>query len=192
MSEPRKVTEVLERMAGGSPEAVGELFEMVYPELRLIARRQMRNERKGHTIQATELVHEVFLKLVGQTQCHWKGRAHFLAISAKAMRRVLVDHARARGRQKRGGSWQRVPMEEALTIGADTAIPVLLALDDAMNELAIREPQKARLVEMRFFGGLTFEECAAVLEISATTAARHWEYSQAWLYRHMKREESGA
>ena len=191
MSGPRQVTEVLQRVAGGSSEAVGELYDLVYPELRLIARRQMRNERPGHSLQATELVHEVFMKLAGQTHCQWKGRAHFLAVAAQAMRRILVDHARSRRRLKRGGGWEKVSLEEALAVGADSGSPVLLALDDALRQLETHEPQKAQLVEMRFFGGLTFEECAAVLDISATTAARHWEYAQAWLYRRMTSEPLG-
>jgi RNA polymerase sigma factor (TIGR02999 family) len=179
------VTEVLLRVAQGAQGASEELYTMLYDELRRMAQRQLRRERPNHTLQPTELVHEAYVRLIDMTRSPWKNRAHFFAIASRVMRRILVDHARSRGRQKRGGGWQRVPFEAALEVGTgDDPMPVL-ALDAALGRLAEKQPDKARVVEMHFFGGLTHEECAEVLGVSSRTVLRYWEYSKAWLYREM-------
>jgi len=183
MSQPATVTEVLDRVASGAPGAAERLFALVYDELRSIAGLHMRRERGDHTLQATALVHEAFLKMVDQTRCRFDGRAHFLAAASQAMRRILVDHARGKAREKRGGAWQKVGLEEALTVGSEEGSTTLLALDQALHKLEDAEPEAARVVELRFFGGLTADECAAALAISPRTAARQWAYAKAWLFR---------
>jgi RNA polymerase sigma factor (TIGR02999 family) len=187
MGDRDQVTEVLLRAADGSPAAVDRLFGLVYGELRKMARAYLRSERDNHTLQATELIHEAYLRMVDQTRCEWRSRAHFLAIAGMAMRRILIDHARRRGRQKRGGQIEKLSLDDALVLdlGSVESDTVLLALDSALNKLERSQPEMARVVEMRFFAGLTHEECAGVLEVSPRTVARQWEYAQAWLYREM-------
>jgi RNA polymerase sigma factor (TIGR02999 family) len=162
------------------------LFSRLYEDLRAIAEQRLRHERPDHTLQATALVHEAYLRLADQTRCRWQDRAHFLAVASQAMRRVLVDHARRHLRQKRGGDWRRVPLDEALTLGSPDGQETLLALDGALRRLEDAHPRSARIVEMRFFGGLGSEECAEVLGISTRTVARDWDFAQAWLYRAME------
>ena len=145
----------------------------------------MRRERSGHTLRPTDLVHEAYLRLADQTRCRWQDRAHFLAVASQAMRRILVDHARRRGSQKRGGGSVKIPLDEALVVGTEEANGMLLSLEQALTRLAERHPQAARVIEMRFFGGMTHDECACVLGFSTRTASRHWEFAQAWLYREM-------
>jgi RNA polymerase sigma factor (TIGR02999 family) len=171
--------------AEGSAAASEQLYGLLYEELRRMAGRHLRRERKDHTLQPTELVNEAYLRLVDQTRCQWKNRTHFLAIASRAMRRILVDHARDRVCLKRGGGWKKVPLDEALGVGTADDPARILTLDIALGKLAAREPDKARVVEMHFFGGLTHEECAQVLGVSSRTVIRHWEYAQAWLYREM-------
>lgn len=185
MSEPDDVTKVLLLASAGSPGAAERLYALLYEELRAIAARHMSRERPDHTLQATELVHEAYVRLVDGTRCEWKDRTHFLAVASRAMRRILVDHARARSSGKRWGGLKKVPLDDAVAIGSDDASATVLALDMALEKLARSQPEKARVVEMHFFGGLTHEECAGVLGISPRTVARYWEYAQAWLYREM-------
>lgn len=185
MSHPGDATQVLLEASQRIPGSFDRLFALLYDDLRLVALGRMQHENPGHTLQATALVHEAYVRLVDQSRCEWRDRAHFLAVASQAMRRALVDHARHRTREKRGGAWDRVPFEEALTIGSPHSEPALLALDDSMRRLQAAHPGKEKLVEMRFFGGLTHEECADVLSLSTKTVARHLDFAQTWLYRDM-------
>lgn len=150
-----------------------------------MADRELRRERPDHTLQPTELVHEVFFRLVDQTRCRVEDRKHFLGLACRAMRQVLIDHARRRGRSKRGGGWGRVPLEN-LTLPADRDDDTtIMALNQALERLMARHPDKARIVDMHFFAGFKLEECAEILGISLRTASRHWAFAQAWLAREM-------
>ncbi len=169
-------------------EAVRQLMPLVYDELRALAEKHLRSENAGHTLQPTALVHEVFMRLVEQSRVNWKGRAHFLAVSAQAMRRILVDHARARGRVKRGGEWRRVVLDELL------APPKLrevdsVALNDALETLATLDEQQARIVELRFFGGMSVAEVAHVLGVSKRKIEGDWTHAKAWLRAELSPEE---
>jgi RNA polymerase sigma factor (TIGR02999 family) len=158
---------------------------MVEGELRQIARRCMRGERAGHSLQATALVNEAYLRLIDAQHVKWQDRSHFLAMSARLMRRILVDHARARGYQKRGGGAQRVTFVESLG-GSDERPHDLIALDEALEALAQVNERKAQVVELRFFGGLTVEETAHVLDVSTDTVLRDWKLARAWLLRELR------
>jgi RNA polymerase sigma factor (TIGR02999 family) len=185
MHDSTDITSVLLEVSGGSPRAADRLFSLLYDELRGRAEHLLRRERPDHTLRSTDLVHEAYLHLADQTRCQWQDRAHFLAVASMAMRRILVDHARRRGSQKRGAGHAKVPLEAALVVGTEEADEMLCSLEQALEKLAERHPQAVRVVEMRFFGGLTHEECACVLGFSPRTASRHWEFAQAWLYREM-------
>ena len=158
---------------------------LVYQELHRLARRCMAGEAPGHSLQATALVNEAFVRLVDGKAVAWNDRAHFLAVSARVMRRILVDHARARGYQKRGGDVARVSFDEALLV-SDSPHPDFIALDAALDALARIDERKSRVVEMRFFGGLTIEETAAALNVSAGTVMGDWRFAKAWLKREMR------
>lgn len=179
--DPGEITEILGRVAEGDARAYDELLPKVYDELRAVAVHYLRAERANHSLQPTELVHEAFLKLAGQTEVEWKSRTHFYAIAAQAMRRVLVDHARARRRQKRGGGVPTLPLEESISIAGEPPID-LLALEEALTQLGEEDGRKARVVELLYFGGLTVEEAAQVLGVSARTVERDWTYSRTWLF----------
>lgn len=187
-----EITTLLRSWSSGDVQAGSDLLEKVYRDLRTQAARYLRRERSDITYQPTALVNEVYLKLNEQDRIQWQSRSHFFAISAQLMRRILVDHARARQSLKRGGDQMRVPMEIAMD-SANVRPRELLALDDALKELATVDPMKSQLVEMRFFGGLQFQEIAKVLDISTATVNRHWRVARAWLYRRMSGEtdESG-
>ena len=187
MAASPDVTSVLLETTGGSPQAAHRLFSLLYDDLRGRAAALLSRERPGHTLRSTDLVHEAYLRLADQTRCQWKDRAHFLAFASQAMRRILVDHARRRGSQKRGARCEKVVLDEALVIGTEETDESLRSLDEALTALAGQHPQAARVVEMRFFGGLTHDECACVLGFSPRTASRYWEFAQAWLYREMAR-----
>jgi RNA polymerase sigma factor (TIGR02999 family) len=179
------VTEVLAAAARGEPGAAAELLPLVYAELRRLAAARLTEERPGHTLDPTALVHEAYLRLVGgQT---FDGRGHFFAAAAEAMRRILVDAARRRNAAKRGGALNRVEVAE-VTLAAPEGPPVgdLLALDDALDRLTAEHPEKADLVKLRYFAGLTIEEAATALGVSPATAKRHWTYARAWLFRELK------
>jgi RNA polymerase sigma factor (TIGR02999 family) len=188
---PAAVTRLLKDAASGDARAAAELLPLVYDELRWLARQKMGQERACHTLQATALVHEAYLRLVdGNTARSWDGRWHFFAAAAEAMRRILVDQARRRGRIKRGGGGarQRVDLENVdLTVNEPPE--ELLAVDEGLTALAAQHPDKAQLVKLRYFAGLTIEEAAEAMGISVATANRHWAYARAWLYRHL--ESSG-
>jgi RNA polymerase sigma factor (TIGR02999 family) len=191
MDHPHDITEILHQASRREPGSFDRLFALLYDDLRQLAISRMNAEKAGHTLQATALVHEAYVRMVDQTRCQWRDRAHFLAVASHIMRRTLVDHARGRSRQKRGGGWNRVPFEEALTIGSPHGDPALVALDDSLRRLEENHPEKARLVEMRFFGGLTHEECAEVLSLSTRTVARHLDFAESWLFRDMTAGASG-
>lgn len=159
----------------------------MYGELRLMAERELSRERPDHTLQPTELVHEIFFRLVDRTRCRIEDRRHFLALACRAMRQVLVDHARRRNSQKRGGGWGRVPLEELPAADATAYDTTLLSLNQSLERFLQRHPEKARLVEMHFFAGFTLQECADELGVSLRTAHRHWAFAQAWLARDMLR-----
>jgi RNA polymerase sigma factor (TIGR02999 family) len=182
------VTRLLHEWRNGDGEALGRLLPMVEGELRRIARRCMRGERAGHSLQATALVNEAYMRLVDAQRVQWQDRSHFLAISAKLMRQVLVDHARARLYQKRGGGAQRVTLVEDLG-GSDERPHDLLALDDALEALARANERKAQVVELRFFGGLTLDETGHVLGVSTDTVERDWKLAKAWLLRELRGSE---
>jgi RNA polymerase sigma factor (TIGR02999 family) len=180
---PGEVTRLLIAMQHGRPEAAPELLNLVYDELRRLAASYMRRERPDHTLQATALVHEAYLKLAGQ-DATWQNRAHFFAVAAQAMRRILVDHARAKKAEKRAGGHVKVSLDEALLV----SIPnpgKLLSLDDALTELAEFDVRLAQVVELRFFAGLSVQETAEVLGCAARTVNRDWRAAQAWLRRKM-------
>jgi RNA polymerase sigma-70 factor, ECF subfamily len=186
-SEESPVTAALVAWGRGESGAADRLLELVYPELHRIAERQMRRERAGHTLQPTALVHEAYLKLVDQTRVDWRNRAQFLGVAAQAMRRLLVDHARGRARDKRGGGATLVELDsDAESAAAVAARSVdLLALDQALERLAELDPAQARLVELRFFGGLSVEEAAAALGLSTATAGRDFRSARAFLAREL-------
>jgi RNA polymerase sigma factor (TIGR02999 family) len=177
------ISELLHAWSGGDQNALERLTPIVYRELHRLARRFMERERPGHSLQTTALVNEAYMRLVDYKRIEWQDRAHFFAISAQLMRRILVEHAR-RHNLKRGGGVQHVSLEEAAVVGGDRAAD-LVALDDAMNALARLDPRKVRVVEMRFFGGLSVEETAEVLKVSPVTVMRDWSTAKAWLYREL-------
>ena len=180
-----KVTTLLNEAGAGDAQAAANLLPLVYEQLRALAGRKMRQERPDQTLQATALVHEAYLRLVDTTKVQlWESRWHFFAAAAESMRRILVDNARKRGRIKRGGELHRVDLDKVeLTVNEPP--DELIALDEALIKLAEEHSEKAQLVNLRYFGGLTHEEAAQALGFSTSTADRHWAYARAWLYRHM-------
>lgn len=184
-----EVTELLIAWGNGDQGAFEHLIPMVYEELRLQARRALRKEREGHTLQTTALVHEVYFRLIDQKSVSWKNRAQFFGIAAQMMRRILVDHARRAAVAKRGGGETPLPLDERIALEASAA--ELLALDDSLSDMASREPQLAKLVELRYFGGLSNNELAEVLGISIPTITRRWRMAKAWLFTHMSESAGG-
>jgi RNA polymerase sigma-70 factor (ECF subfamily) len=180
-----QVTVLLRAWSDGSEAALEQLLPLVEAELRRLARTYMARERRGHTLQATALVNELFVRLVDTKGLRWQDRSHFLGISARLMRRVLVDHARARGYQKRGGGVQRVTLTDALAIAQDPSLN-LIDLDRALEGLAAVDARKAKVVELRFFGGLSVEETADVLHVSNDTIKRDWRLAKLWLLRELE------
>jgi RNA polymerase sigma-70 factor, ECF subfamily len=176
------VTTLIDRWNGGDPEALKELLGAIHGELRRLARGLLRNERNDHTLQPTELVHEAFMRLAGLQTMHIEGRRHLYGAAAEAMRRILVDHARARNAVKRGTETRKVPLDDALGLPIDLRQD-FVQLDEALQELAALAPEKARVVELRYFAGLSIEETAEVLKIAPATVKRHWTFARAWLYR---------
>jgi RNA polymerase sigma factor (TIGR02999 family) len=183
----QEVTRLLEEWSGGNQAALDELMPIVYDELRRLAQHFMNRERKGNTLQTTALVNEAYLKLVDQRRAQWHNRKHFFAVSAHLMRRILVDRARERGYQKRGGGALTVSLDEALTVSTDEQAAEIVALDEALKELATFDERKTRVVELRYFGGLSVEETAEVLKISPVTVMRDWTSAKAWLYANLKK-----
>jgi RNA polymerase sigma factor (TIGR02999 family) len=182
---PSEVTELLKQWSDGRVEALDRLLPRIHAELRRLAASYLRRERPNHTLQPTALVNEAFLKLVDQRAVKWHNRAHFFGIAAQAMRRILVDHARSRAAGKRGDGQPPLPLDDALVSTAMPSID-LIALDQALTRLARLDPQQSRVVELRFFGGLTLEETAEVLHLSAATVGREWAVAKAWLYAELQ------
>jgi RNA polymerase sigma factor (TIGR02999 family) len=175
------VTELLLQFSNGNQAVINDIFPLIYGELKKIANNYLRGERVSHTLQPTALVHEAYLKLVDHTRINWQNRAHFLGMAATMMRQILIDHARKHRAGKRGGEHENLSLEESIVIVSDEKPMDLIALDDALNELAKFDEQKSRIVELRYFGGLSVEETAEVLGVSEITVKRHWRMAKAWL-----------
>jgi RNA polymerase sigma factor (TIGR02999 family) len=180
---PREeVTRMLVDWSGGDREAPARLMPLVYEELRQLARQYLQRERPDHTLQATGLVHEAYLRLVDQSTTTWQNRAHFFGVAAQVMRRILVDYARSHRAEKRGGGWDKLVFDEALAPSDERSFD-LVALDDALKDLLALDPRQSQIVELRFFGGLTNEEVGEVLDVSPRTVKREWRMAKAWLRR---------
>lgn len=179
------VTQLLEQFSAGSPDALSALLPLVYDELRRLASYYLRRERGNHTLQPTALVHEAYLRLVNQRAVHWQNRSHFFGVAAQAMRRILVDYARAHAATKRGSGQDAVALDEASAFVLSPSVD-LLALNTALDRLAELDPQQVRVVELRFFVGFSVEETADILEISPATVKREWAMARAWLHREMQ------
>jgi len=186
---PGEVTSILQRLSGGRAPTAADaerLMELAHGELRRLAAGFLASERVDHTLQPTALVNEAWLRLADQTRVEWSGRAHFMAIAAQAMRRILLDHARAKHSAKRGGGWRVVELDTGMIGPEEDQALDLIALDEALKKLDALSPSQARLVELRFFGGLGIEEAARALGVSRATAAREWATAKAWLFRRLK------
>jgi RNA polymerase sigma-70 factor, ECF subfamily len=183
-SPSEEVTQLLVAWSDGDEGALDKLMPLVYAELRQMAKRFMRSQREGHTLQTTALIHEAFLKLVNQPEKHFQNRAHFFGVAAQAMRHILVDYARSRKYAKRGGGERPVSLDEAVVVSEERAAE-LVALDDALDALAKVDPRKCRIVEMRYFGGMSVEETADVLKVSVDTVMRDWRMAKTWLLREL-------
>ena len=181
---PHEVTQLLQAWSDGNQEALDKLAPLVYEELHRLARHYMSGERLGHTLQTTELVDEAYVRLIDWKNVQWQNRAHFFGVAAQMMRRILVDAARSRHYAKRGGEACRVSLSEAAKVSPERGED-LIALDEALQSLAAIDPRKSRIVELRFFGGLSVDETAEVLKVSARTVIREWSLAQAWLYREL-------
>ena len=184
MTNDEPITILLHRFAAGDKSAIDRLVPLLYPELKKLARSYMHNENVGHTLQPTALVHQAYMKLVKQDQGDFRSRAHFLGVAAHVMRQILMDHARVRDAEKRGGKGAKMSLD-GVDVAAGDRPPLILAVDDALSELARTDPLKGQLIEMRFFGGLTAEESAEVLNIPVTEVRRHLRVAQAWLLREL-------
>jgi RNA polymerase sigma factor (TIGR02999 family) len=180
-----EITNLLAKLQAGEPEVSARLIALVYPELHAIAGRCMRGERPGHTLQATVLVHEAWMRLAGQRGVHWENRVQFFAFAAHVMRRVLVDYAREHRALKRGGAAARVSLDDALLVTEDR-LDQILTMDDSLRKLSAVDAQQGRIVELRFFAGMTVEETSQVMGISTATVKREWSHAKAWLARDMK------
>jgi RNA polymerase sigma factor (TIGR02999 family) len=181
MAETESITDLLIRAEGGEADALAAILPLVYDQMRELAHRQLRREPVGHTLGTTDLVHEAYVRMVDQTRVDWSGRAHFMALAATAMRRILVDHARAHQSLTRGGTLRRVPLD-SVDLAAPERADLLLALDEALDRLRRFDARQARVVECRFFGGMTEEETAEALGVGLRTAKRDWAKARSWLY----------
>ncbi|MCI0445822.1 sigma-70 family RNA polymerase sigma factor [bacterium] len=189
MQPSNEITELLEAWSGGDKKALDELIQLVYKELHRLAHRQLAKERQDHTLQTTALVNEAYLKLVDQKRVKWQGRSHFFALSSQLMRRILVDYARSRQYAKRGGGKSALPLDEALIVAPERASE-MIALDEALTELANHDERKARIVELRFFSGMSIDETSELLGVSPGTVMKDWTLAKAWLQREMDRSSS--
>jgi len=188
---PAQVTRLLEAVQAGQPEASAELLPLLYEDLRRLAAARMARLSPGQTLQATELVHEAYVRLVGSTDRGWQGRAHFFGAAARAMRNVVADHLRRKGSLKRGGNFRRVGEQTAAGISCDGPDDDVLAVEEALLQLESDYPRKAQVVTLRFYGGLSVEETAEVLEITSRTVERDWRFAKAWLNGHLAEDEAG-
>jgi RNA polymerase sigma factor (TIGR02999 family) len=191
LGSTERVTDLLQRAGSGDLAAAGAVFPLVYAQLHQLASRQLRRETAGHSLNTTELVHEAYLRLVDQRRSRFTDRGHFFAIAATAMRRILVDHARRRGATKRGGGAKRVALESVEALAAEERADLLVALDTALAQLAALDPRQAKVVECRFFGGLTEQETAEALGTSPRTVKRDWTKARAWLYEALHPDAAG-
>lgn len=190
MSSEEPVTLLLQQWSEGNKEALDRLMPIVYAQLRKLAAHALRGERPNHTLRATELVHEAYLKLIG-SETPWQSRAHFYAVAATVLRHILVDHAKSNRRQKRGGDAEKIPLDEAVLVGPEVSWEVV-NLDEALKRLAVSDTRKSQIVELTFFGGMTLEEIAAVLNISDKTVHRELRVAKAWLHRELRPEGAGS
>ena len=179
-----EITQLLAEWSDGNQSALDELYPLVYEELHRLARRYMSRERKGHTLQTTALINEAYVRLVDQKNVHWANRSHFFAISAQIMRRILIDHARRHAYAKRGGGAQQVSLEEVAIVAREQSAEII-RLDEALKILAKMDPRRCHVVELRYFGGLSNEEIAGVLNVSENTVTRDWNLARAWLYQQL-------
>jgi RNA polymerase sigma factor (TIGR02999 family) len=186
ISSPHDVTRLLQDWRNGDKAALEKLTPLVYDELRRLANRYLRNERKDHTLQGTALVHEAYMRMVGYTDLEWQSRAHFFGVAARIMRQILIDHARKHKAERRGGGKQDLSLNEAVVFSAERASS-LVALDDALESLAGFDPLKGRIIELRYFGGLSIEEISEVEAVSVSTVKRHMRMAEAWLHRELNR-----
>ena len=186
--EPQEITQMLLELTDGNEEVVNQILPHIYDELRRLASSYLRRERSNHTLQPTALVHEAYMKLIDQSRVKWQNRAHFFGIAAQVMRRILMDHARKHTAEKRGGDAEVLPIEEEILIVSHDKSAELVALDDALNQLAEMDERKAKIVELRYFGGLSIEETAEVLGVSVPTVNREWRMAKAWLYSEIARD----
>jgi RNA polymerase sigma-70 factor, ECF subfamily len=186
--DSQQITQLLKDWSEGNPEGLDELMPLVYDELHRQASRYLRKERSNHTLQTTALINEAYLKLINQRDVEWQNRAHFFAIAAQAMRRILVDYARERHREKRGGAAENLPLEEALQISVNEKSIDLIALDEALNRLAKMDKRQARVVELRYFSGLSIDETAEVLGIANSTVRLDWNLAKAWLKQEIAKD----
>ena len=189
LTDSSQINLLLDQYRDGQAEAFGKLMALVYDDLRRLAAWQLQSERADHTLQPTALVHEAYLKLAGQNPVEWHNKAHFFALAAQVMRHILVDHARSRQRDKRGGGQASVALDEALNLSQPSE-PNLLELDEALSTLAQQDKRKSQIVELRYFGGLSIEETAEVLGTSSTTVRREWTLAKAWLRRELRKSEA--
>ncbi len=189
MSAPKDITSTLLGLTRGDGTAADQLMPVVYDKLRTLAEQFMRRERRDHTLQATALLNEAYLRLFDQSRVDWKGRAHFVALAAEMMRRILVDHARRRAAAKRGGGRERVPLDETLAVADARQHVDLIVLDDALRELQELSPRQGRVVELRYFGGLSVKETAYALDVSDRTVENDWSVARVWLRQKMSPHE---
>ena len=187
---PNEITERLIAWGNGDAAALNELIPVVYQELRRMAGHYLRQENPWHTLRPTALVHEAWLRLIDQTRVNWQNRSQFFGVAARMMRRILVDHAKTKHREKRGGDAAKLSLDDVINLSQERAAD-LIALDDALDELARIDERKSRVVELRYFAGFSVEETAQLLEVSPDTVMRDWKMAKAWLYQQIKREETG-
>lgn len=187
---PNDVTALLDRASQGDTGAARELLPLVYQQLRAAAAKRMAGERPDHTLQPTALVHEAYIRLVGDAATGWDGRGHFYAAAAEAMRRILIEHARARGRHKRGGDWRRVTVDSVDLAGDSAPIEDIVSVDQAICRMEGRDPRMARIVRLRFFAGLSVQEIAQALGVTDRTVRREWAVARAWLYRDLSEQDA--
>ena len=188
-ADPEMVTQLLKDWGNGNQQALEELLPLIYDELRRLAHNFLYRERPGHTLQTTALAHEAYLKLIDQESVHWQNRAHFFAIAAQAMRRILIDSARRHAAQKRGGAREKVSLAEAANLSMESNTD-LLALDEALTRLAAMDEDQSRIIELRYFGGLTIEETAEVMKSSPASVKREWQMARAWLHQELGDSDS--
>ena len=185
-NSPNEITQLLISWSRGDGTAMNQLIPLVEVELRRLAKHYMGRENPGHTLQTSALINEAYIRLIDQQSVQWKDRAHFFAVSAQIMRHILIDHARSHRSAKRGGGARKIPLDELEAV-SDQRATELLALDDALNTLAVLDPRKSQMIELRFFGGLSIEETAEAMGISPMTITREWRLAKAWLHREMNR-----